>query len=329
MTLAAVASSQGEAVRGAVPDARLFADPAAMIAGGACDLIVVASPNDSHARWATAALEAGRHVVVEKPFALSLDEARAVAATAERTGRLLAVFQNRRWDSDFLTVRAAIADGLIGRLVHFESHIDRFRPQVRDRWREGAGPGAGIWYDLAPHLLDQALVLFGLPQAIEADLATLRDGGKADDWAHALLHYPRHRVIVHASMLVAGGSPRFILHGDGGSAVKPLPDRQEAQLLAGVTPGSPDWGSDPDPLLVWNGEGEQRPVAAQSGDQRGFYRAVADAVAGTGANPVPPVQAIALMALIEAGLRSSAERRAIAPDLSATERTALAATPAV
>lgn len=308
-----------------MPDARVFADPAAMIAGDTCDLVVVASPNDSHARWAIAAMDAGRHVVVEKPFALSLDEARTVAAAAERTGRLLTVFQNRRWDSDFLTVRAAIDDGLIGRVVHFESHIDRFRPQVRDRWREGAGPGAGIWFDLAPHLIDQAMLLFGLPQAVEANLAILRDGGKADDWAHAVLHYPRHRVLIHASMLVAGGSPRFILHGDAGSAVKAKPDRQEAQLLAGMTPADADWGTDPDPLTLWAGDGTSRQVPAACGDQRGFYRAVAAAVAGDAPNPVPPAQAIALMALIDAGIRSSAEGRAVAPALTDTERAAVRA----
>lgn len=308
-----------------MPDAKIFADPAALIDSDACDLVVVASPNDSHARWAIAAMEAGKHVVVEKPFALSLNEARGVAAVAERTGRLLSVFQNRRWDSDFLTVRTAIDDGLIGRVVHFESHIDRFRPQVRDRWREGAGPGAGIWYDLAPHLIDQALLLFGVPDAVEANLAILRDGGKADDWAHAVLHYPDRRVIIHASMLVAGGSPRFILHGDAGSAVKAKPDRQEAQLLAGMTPGDADWGSDPDPLTIWAGDGTSRQVAAARGDQRDFYHAVAAAVAGEAANPVPPAQAIALMALIEAGIWSSAEGRAVAPALTDAERAALAA----
>lgn len=322
--LAAVASSRGEAVRAALPGVALFDDPAAMIASGAADLIVVASPNDSHAAWAVAALEAGRDVVVEKPFALTLDEARGVAAVARRTGRLLSVFHNRRWDSDFLSVRAAIGDGLVGRVAQFDSHFDRFRPQVRDRWREAAVPGAGIWYDLGPHLIDQALQLFGLPEAVEADLAILRDGGRADDWAHAVLAYPRHRAILHASTLVAGGVARFSVHGDRGSIAKVLPDRQEAQLLDGVMPGSAGWGEDSDPLRVWDGDGASRDIAATSGDQRGFYRAIAAAVRGEGGNPVPPEQAIAVMAVIEAGVVSAREGRRVALPLSDAERAAFA-----
>jgi len=139
------------------------------------DLVVIATPNDSHAHWAIAALKAGKHVVVEKPFALDVAEARSVMQIAIESGRLLSVFHNRRWDSDYLSVRAAIESGAIGRVAHFESHFDRFRPAVQDRWRERAGPGSGIWFDLAPHLVDQALQLFGPPQAIEANFATLRE----------------------------------------------------------------------------------------------------------------------------------------------------------
>lgn len=180
--------------------------------------------------------------MVEKPFTLTAAEARELTVQTEDTGRLLTVFHNRRWDSDFLSVSSAIRSGHVGRPTHFETHFDRFRPEVRQRWREQAVPGAGIWYDLAPHLVDQALQLFGLPLTVDANLAALREGAPVDDWAHAVLSYDSLRVLVHGSMLVAGGAPRFIAHGEGGSMTKMLPDRQEAQLASGIAPGAPGVG---------------------------------------------------------------------------------------
>jgi predicted dehydrogenase len=154
MVPATIASSRSDAVRSGRPDTIWVVDRAEMLRDEAIDVVVVATPNDSHAHWAHAALEARKHVVVEKPFALDLAEAHALTQLAKQHARLLSVFHTRPWDSDYLTVKRAIQDGAIGRVVHFESHIDRFRIEVRQRWREGAGPGAGIWYDLTPHLID-------------------------------------------------------------------------------------------------------------------------------------------------------------------------------
>ncbi|MCM5372480.1 Gfo/Idh/MocA family oxidoreductase, partial [Escherichia coli] len=133
------------------------------------DLIVIPTPNDTHFPLAKAALEAGKHVVVDKPFTVTLSQARELDALAKSLGRVLSVFHNRRWDSDFLTLKGLLAEGVLGEVAYFESHFDRFRPQVRDRWREQGGPGSGIWYDLAPHLLDQAITLFGLPVSMTVD----------------------------------------------------------------------------------------------------------------------------------------------------------------
>jgi len=317
-----IASSRADELKTNYPGISVVADPSDLVRSDAVDLVVVASPNDSHAHWALAALDAGKHVVVEKPFALSLAEARTLTARADHADRMLAVFHNRRWDSDFLSVRAAIEAGRVGRVAHFETHFDRFRPQVRQRWREQAVAGAGIWYDLAPHLVDQVLQLFGLPDAVEANLAMLRHSASVDDWAHALLHYPGHRVVIHASMLVAGGSPRFIVHGDNGSLVKRLPDQQEAQLLAGIVPDSAEWGHDPDDLYVWSPEGLQQRVATIPGDQRGFYRAVGAAIRRESPNPVPGHQSLAVMAVIEAGLLASATGHSMPLGLSDEERAA-------
>jgi predicted dehydrogenase len=318
-------SSHSDGLKTQYPNISIVADPTELLTSGDVDLVVVASPNESHAHWTIAALDAGKHVVVDKPFTLNLAEARGVVARAERTDRLLSVFHNRRWDSDFLSVQAAIGAGRVGRVTHFETHFDRFRPQVRHRWREQAGAGAGIWYDLAPHLVDQVLQLFGLPEAVEANLAALRRGAATSDWAHAVLHYPAHRVVMHASMLVAGGSPRFSVHGELGSLVKMHSDQQEAQLIAGITPGDVSWGQDSDDLQTWDQTGHQQHIAAIPGDQRKFYQAVRAAIREEAPNPVPGHEALAVTAVIEAGLRSSSEGRTVPLALNDEERAAWSA----
>ncbi|WP_336962590.1 oxidoreductase [Sphingobium aquiterrae] len=322
IAVTAISSSRPDCVKADHPGTKVFENHDALVSSEEVDVVIVASPNDSHGHWARAALKAGKHVVVEKPFALSLTEARELIAASEAAGRMITVFQNRRWDSDFLSVKGAIDSGALGRVVHFESHFDRFQIAGQDRWWEKKGPGSGIWYDLAPHLVDQALQLFGCPDAVEANLCVMRDGSDVDDWAHAILHYPRCRVILHASVLVSGGSPRFIVHGDGGSLVKQRLDDQENQLLAGVVPGSEAWGVDQDELRLWDAHGQERRMAAQHGDQRGFYRALVQSIADGAPAPVRPHEALTVMAVIEAGMQSAAENRAVPLALSDAERRA-------
>ncbi|WP_072121079.1 Gfo/Idh/MocA family oxidoreductase, partial [Shigella sonnei] len=153
------------------PTVTVVSEPKHLFNDPNIDLIVIPTPNDTHFPLAKAALEAGKHVVVDKPFTVTLSQARELDALAKSLGRVLSVFHNRRWDSDFLTLKGLLAEGVLGEVAYFESHFDRFRPQVRDRWREQGGPGSGIWYDLAPHLLDQAITLFGLPVSMTVDLA--------------------------------------------------------------------------------------------------------------------------------------------------------------
>lgn len=320
LRLATVVSRDAAKVHADLPDVDVVADARAAMGDAAVDVVVIASPNDTHAPLARAALEAGKHVVVDKPFALDLAQARELASLADRRQRVLSVFQNRRWDSDFLAVRAAMAEGALGDVRHLESHFDRFRPQVRARWREQQGPGSGVWYDLGPHLIDQALLLFGLPDRVWGSLAVQRDAGEVADWAHAVLEYGARRVILHASMLVAGGSPRFIVHGTRGSAVKPLADRQEAQLLAGMAPGDEAWGEDPDALLLYDGHGAVSRRAAPSGDQRQYYAALRDAVRDGGRPPVTSWQAVTVMAVLEAAMASARSGQAVALAWSGAER---------
>ena len=314
--LVAVASSDAAKVHADWPDVAVHATPAELIARADLDLVVIATPNDTHHPLARAALVAGCNVVVDKPFTVTLAEARELAALAHKRRLVLSVFHNRRWDGDFLTLRRLVDDGALGRVVEMTSRHDRFRPEVRQRWRERAGPGAGLWFDLGPHLVDQALQLFGQPAAITLARDLVRDGALADDWFHAHLRYERLHVHLHAGMLVAAGAPRLAVHGTAASFVKEGLDAQEDALKAGVRPTWPpqaDWGLDRGPAALVTrdagGAATATPVPLQPGAHQAFFAAVAAAIRGEGPNPVPPDQALAVMGLIELGIASAAQRR--------------------
>ena len=296
-------------------------DAAALVGRPDIDLVVVATPNAQHHPVAKAALEAGKHVVVDKPFTLDVAEARELELLARRNNRVLAVYQNRRFDADYLTLKDLLASGELGRLVYLESHFDRFRPEVRDRWREQKVPGAGLWVDLGAHLVDQAVQLFGRPDTLQLDTAALRDGAQVEDYFHAVLRYESGphaplRVVLHATTLAAHAAPRYIVHGTRGSYIKHGVDPQEDALRAGQRPPMAGWGADPqDGELVVpasdGGEPQRRVWPTRAGNYLDYYAAVRDAILGNGPNPVPPEQAVALMELLDIGQRSAAEGRAI------------------
>ena len=313
LRLEAVVSRQAEAVAEVWPDARVLTSYDQALADPAIDLIVLATPNDLHATQAEAALNAGKAVVVDKPFTLTAAEARRLAALADTRGSMLSVFHNRRWDADFLTLQGLLAHDRLGPVVRFESRFNRWRPEVRDRWREGDGPGAGVWYDLGPHLIDQALVLFGRPLGVTCDLAVMRPGGKAVDYAHAVLRYADKRVILHADMVTPAADARFVVHGARASWRKDVLDVQEDQLKSGLTPGVAGWGVDSRPGVVVDGAtGAREIVTGLPGDYPAYYAAIAGAIRDGAPNPVPPHEAVAVMEVLEAGL-ISAERRAEVP----------------
>ena len=251
--ITAVSSSRPADVSAILPDVDIVSDPKVLAKHPDVDLVVIASPNETHAPLAELAMRAGRNVVVDKPFTITVEEARHLAAVAREKDVLLSVFQNRRWDSDFLTIQDAIRRDLTGRIVLFESRIDRYRPDVRDRWREIPGPGAGLLYDLGPHLIDQTLLLFGIPDSVQATLAKQRRGARTDDFFQLVLRYGEMVATLGAGSLVSGGTARFSVHGDRASVVKEKPDIQEDQLRAGVRPGSRDWGLDPDDAVLYDG----------------------------------------------------------------------------
>jgi predicted dehydrogenase len=323
LELRVVASRQAEAVRAALPDATVVASAGDAATHPDVDLVVIATPNAAHAPLAEAALRAGKHVVVDKPFTVTLAEARALCALAETRGRVLSVFHNRRWDSDFLALRALLAAGTLGWMTHVESRFDRFRPEVRPRWREQALPGAGVWWDLGPHLADQALQLFGLPDRVSALLGRHREGAQVDDWCQVTLVYPRRHVVLQASLLVAGGLPRFAVHGTRGSWLKYGLDTQEERLRAGETPGAPGWGADTSPGQLLPGDaGAAVSGPAPAGDYRRYYAALRDALEGRGPVPVTSAQALAVMAVLEAAARSAELGCAQPLDLTPEERAA-------
>ncbi|WP_454715386.1 oxidoreductase [Caulobacter segnis] len=307
-----VVSSDPAKVTADHPDARVVADLEQALADPAIDLVVIATPNVLHAPQALVALAAGKHVVVDKPFAVTAAEAKTMADAAKTAGKLLAVFHNRRWDSDFLTVQRLLAEGVLGDIVLCENRYDRFRPEVRDRWRERAGPGSGAWIDLGPHLLDQALVLFGEPLAISADIGAQREGATADDYFHVTLRYPVLRVILHGNLLTAASGPRFAVHGTKASFVKHGLDPQEAQLKAGMTPGASGWGRDSRHGVLTTIVDEvpvNVDVRPEVTGYRQFYAGVREAILHGAPSPVPVEEALRTMRLLELAQRASDERR--------------------
>lgn len=311
LSLVLVASGSPASVQRDLPDAAVESDPMRAVASPDVDLVVIAAPNEAHHVLARAALQAGKHVVVDKPMTPRLDEAIELARLAHANARLLAVFHNRRWDSDFLSIRDAIRNSVVGDVWHLESRIERFRPQIRDRWRERPGPASGLWWDLGPHLVDQALLLLGWPDSVQASFAMQRAGASTDDWAHVVLGFGERRAVLHASMTAAAPGPRFVVHGSTGTLIKQQPDRQEPQLIEGLRPGDADWGLDPDPLAWHKADGTTETVPAARGDQSQFYVELCSAIAGKAPNPVPPEHAVRVMRVLEAAMEAASEQRTV------------------
>lgn len=270
-------------------------------------LVVVASPNTSHFPIAKQALEAGRHVVLDKPFTVTTEEADELIRSAAERRLLLSAFHNRRWDSDFLTVKKVLP--LLGEVILFEAHWDRFRPDIKKGWREEAAPGGGLWNDLGPHLVDQALQLFGLPDAVSAELLNQREAALVDDYFDVTLHYGRARVCLRSSTLVAAPRPRFSIHGTGGSFVKDGLDPQESQLKAGLSPRDPRYGKDEHDGTLVNAEGRLERVATMRGNYLVFYQAMAASILERAPVPVTATDARNGLAIIHLARRASIEQR--------------------
>jgi len=310
-----VMSAQADKVRRDLPHVVVSPQPHELLAAPDVDVVVIAAPNDAHHTLAREALRAGKHVVVDKPFTVTTAQAQDLIALAKSRNRMLSVFHNRRWDGDFITVRHQIEAGALGEINTFVSRLDRHRPEVRARWREQDVPGSGTLYDLGAHLIDQALVLFGAPQTVFADLAAQRAGCPAVDYFHLVLGYGTRRVILHSGSLVRQPGPRFEMHGSRGSLVKHGVDPQEDALRRGERPGGPGWGRDSAQLhaTVTTSDGAlaARRVETAPGAHHAYYQGVADHLARATAVPVPASDALNVMKVIEHALCSARERRVV------------------
>jgi scyllo-inositol 2-dehydrogenase (NADP+) len=298
------------------PDARVLDDVAALWAmKGELDLVIVSSPNVTHVPYARRALEAGMHVVVDKPFAATSAEALELGALAERVGRLAIPFQNRRWDGDFLTVRRLVRDGTLGTVHRFESRFERLRSTVKPGWAAaGAAERAeGIVYDIGSHLIDQALVLFGPVAEVSAELALRHPDVVVEDEAFvSLLHADGVRSHLYMSAVAAQPGPRLGVWGSRAAYVKHGLDGQEAALRAGGDPSAPGWGVEPREAWGWLATlDDRRHEPTDAGAYPVYYRGVADALDGAVAPPVTVAQAAAMLAVIEAAHRSARERRVV------------------
>jgi scyllo-inositol 2-dehydrogenase (NADP+) len=316
LELSAVVSSQPEKVQRDFPTISVVPTLDRLLARPEITLVVIATPNETHYDLAKQALAAGKHVVVDKPFTLHTEQADELIALAHKQQVVLSVFHNRRWDNDFLTIRHLLQTGLLGEVVTYEAHYDRYRPTIRDRWRERAQPGAGTLYDLGSHLIDQALFLFGLPQAVWADVQAQRTGAQTDDYFHLVLSYPRQRVILHSASLVRQPGPRFQIHGQVGSFIKYGLDSQEDALKAGKRPGDPGWGEDrtEDYGTLTTDMGEitvEGKIKTLPGRYEAFYQEIVAALTLGKPVPVSAEEARNTVKLIEAALQSHKEQRTI------------------
>jgi scyllo-inositol 2-dehydrogenase (NADP+) len=284
----------------------------------AIDLVLVNTPDHTHFDFASRALQAGKHVVVEKPFVLDVKEGEALIELALKKNRILTVFQSRRWEGDFLTVRTLLDQKMLGRLVEYEAHFDRYRNFIRDSWKEKADNKTSTLYNLGSHLIDQALVLFGMPSAVYADIRKQRTGSQVDDLFDLILYYPGVKVTLKGSYLVREQGPRFLVHGTEGSFVKYGADPQEEALNEGRFPDEPGWGTEPeDKWGILNtsigGLHYRGKIETVAGCYQQFYNELYETLTSGKELTVKPYESLNGIKIIRAAYESNLKHTAIDP----------------
>lgn len=278
------------------------------------DLVVVATPNESHFEYAKMALLNNKHVVVEKPFTITTKEAEELVNLSKEKSKIVSVYQNRRYDSDFKTVKKVIDSGVLGDIVEYEAHFDRFRNFSKNSWREENIPGSGILYDLGSHLIDQALYLFGTPNEIFADIRKQRNFSKTDDNFEIIMFYDKLKVSLKAGMLVKEPLPRYIVLGDKGSFVKYGMDVQEENLRQGYTPNTvKNWGKEPSSIYgtlntTVNGIDIRSSIESEIGDYREYYIELYNSIIEGTNPPVTAEDGRNTIKVIECALKSFNDR---------------------
>jgi predicted dehydrogenase len=324
LRLAAIVQRTGDEAAQAYPAATIYRNVEDMLRDQAVELVVVATPNETHFALAKQALGAGKHVVIDKPFAATSAEATELIELAAARGLVLAPFHNRRWDGDFVTVKKILAQGRLGRVVTIESHFDRFRPIPREgTWKEAGNPANGLLFDLGPHLVDQAVALYGVPETIYASVRTDRDGGAIEDAFDICLGYRKLRYWCRSSMIACDNAPRFLVHGTHGSFKKHGLDPQEPALVAGAKVprlGEGEWLQEDEeaygtltiaPVPAEPGTLMASKVKTELGDYRLYYANVRDAITGAGKLAVPTAEGFTVVRLLELARVSSKEGRTV------------------
>lgn len=313
--VAAVVSSRRDEIREVLPQADTLASDAELLARKDIDVVVIATPTQSHFAQARAALEAGKHVVVDKPVTVTAAEARALARLARERKRVLTVFQNRRWDADFVTLRKLLDQGRLGEINGYHARWDRFRPQPSASWRNRPEPASGMVYDLGSHLIDQVLVLFGRPDWLQADVFTQRPGAQTEDGFEILMAKGKLRITLGVSYLASEGGWRFRVHGSEASFLKAELDPQEDQSRGGMQPEDPKFGVEDSSVwgkVVYGATGKTETIPSERGCWVEFYRRVRDSIAQDAPPPVTADEAAEVIEIIEAVYRSAREGKRVA-----------------
>lgn len=309
--LKAICTRQTQRVNEKYPSVKTYRRVEELIQQSQVDLVVITAPNAMHYAISKYCLENGLHVVVEKPMTTSSVEAEELITLAEARQLVFCVFHNRRWDGDFLTVKKLINDDSLGEIRLFESHFDRLRPIVSDKWKEHPGVGTGVWFDLGAHLVDQALCLFGLPKSLTARCIALRDNSKTTDYFHVQLHYPNLEVILHSSPYSAEPNSRFNIQGSKSCFVKSGLDIQEEQLKEGMLPSQRSFGEDrPEhygKLYSYTEDNSVtcKDVSTEQGDYNQFYVAIAQAINDGEPIPISSEDGINVIKILELAVQSS------------------------
>ena len=299
------------------PGIKIFRSLEELLADETIELVIVNTPTATHFEYAKKTLEAGKHAVVEKAFTTTVEEAIELKELADKKGLKIAVFQNRRWDSDFKTVRKVIEERWLGEIMEAEIHFDRFKDELSPKaHKETPAPGAGILNDLSPHLIDQALTLFGKPDAVFADIRITRPGSQVDDYFEILLYYPVMRVRLKAGYQVREAFPSYVIHGRNGSFLKSRGDLQEVKLLAGEKPNLTDWCAEPESeqgLLHTEKDGKviREKIPTLKGNYADYYEGIFQSIRNNQPIQVSATDGIHVMQIIDAAFKSSKERKVI------------------
>jgi predicted dehydrogenase len=289
----------------------------AMLADDLVELVIVNTPNYTHYEYTKMSLEAGKHVIVEKPFTVTVSEADELIALAKKKGCILSVYQNRRYDSDYKTIKKILKKNLLGEIVEAEMHFDRYREELSSKaHKEIPGPGAGVLYDLGSHLIDQALQLFGLPEKVFADIRIVRPLSKVDDYFELLLYYKTLRVRLRASYVVREALPGYIFHGLKGSFIKAKTDVQETMLQEGNVPGGKDWGTEPESekgLLHTEIDGKEvrEYIVSEQGNYDDYYNGIFNSIRNKAPLPVTAEEGKQVVRIIETAFESSRLQKAL------------------